>query len=922
MVRAQRIGIVLLLVALAAAPLWADGSLFGTLNGRATDESGGALPGVTVELQSNEKGFQRTAVTDATGMFNFPQLPPGTYTVKATISGFDPTEAAGNYVQAEKTTNVTLTMKLARAQEEINVVGDVPLVDKTNTTATTDIRAELTDKLPIARAYQNVIDFAPGQNDIDGDGNANARGAPDSANVFLFDGVDTTDPTTGTFGANNNFDTIQEVVVSNANISAEYGRVQGAVVNVITKSGTNTFHGSGRALMTNDNWNADNKGTNPFTGNPWNRTKLDQEVFDYLFTLGGPVWKDHIWFFGAYERNPQATPAAQTQTSPLHPEGTGEDYFQNRTFEAWQGKLNGQVTPSHALTFSAQADPFTGIVRDYWGGAADLEALTLQDQSNDCPWACVWQVRYSGVFGSNMTAELTYAQQRGGLTVGQFQGEGPPYINLSDGLVYNGSPFVGLVDRPRNQANAAFNYYATILGHSHNFKVGVDYQDIKSVSSFFYPQNQIFVVTDFDPLTHQPILSPGDQWFQFTPPEASVSTGKIWGIYGLDRFDLTSQLSLNLGLRADIQKADSDLRNTVVNTTNIAPRLSASYDVFANGKTIASVGYGRYYEFLAQTIVDSIYSGVPQETNADVFAWTGTEWAFDYPIRVGGNDQPINPNLKPSHVDEFNVSLQQQIGNTMAVGVRGVYRKWNDIVDDIKTINDDGIKLLTPINFSNDIIDRTYKSIEFTFNRRFSQNFQALASYTLSRVTGNADRSFALTAFTSQLLDYPNDTCTVPALGNQPEVSGPCPEILGHNRGGVLPWDVTHSVKIFTAYTYPFSFMNLTAAPSFTWFSGLPYQQQRTFTINGDTDLYYDTPQGSSRLKDWYQLNFSLEASFKILNPVELGLKADVFNVTNQQPVIDPTRVVLTPTGDFGTPTSRLSFAAPRGYQFSAVVRF
>jgi hypothetical protein len=922
MERRNRIGFALLLAVLIAATAWADGSLFGTLAGKAVDESGGALPGVTIELKSNEKGFQRTAVTDATGAFNFALLPPGSYTVKAALMGFDPTEAAGNQVQAEKTTAVTMTMKVQHAQEEVNVTGDVPLVDKTNTTATTDIRAELTDKLPIARAYQTVIDFAPGQNDIDGDGNANARGAPDSANVFLFDGVDTTDPTTGTFGANNNFDTIQEVVVSNAGISAEYGRVQGAVVNVITKSGTNAFHGSGRALATNDSWNADNKGTNPFSGEPWNRTKLDKTAYDYLFTLGGPVWKDNIWFFGAYERNPQAVAEGQTQTSPLHPEGTGEGYFQNRVFEAWQGKLNGQVTPSHALQFSAQADPFSGIVRDYWGAAADVEALTLQDQSKDCPWACVWQARYSGIFGPNVSAELTYAQQRGGLTVGQFQGEGPPYINLSDGLVYNGSPFVGISDRPRNQANAALNYYTTIGGHTHNFKVGVDYQDIKSTNSFFYPQNQIFVVTDFDPVSHQPILSPGDQWFQFTPPQPSVSTGKIWGIYGLDRFDLTDRLSFNLGMRADIQKADSDLGNTVVNTTNVAPRLSASYDIFGDGKTIASAGYGRYYEFLAQTIVDSIYSGVPQETNADVFAWTGTEWAFDYPIRVGGNDQPINPNLKPSHVDEINFGVQHQIGNAMAVGFRGVYRKWNDIVDDIKTINDAGIKLLTPINFSNDVIDRTYKSVEVTFNRRFTQNFQALASYTLSRVTGNADRSFALTAFTSQLLDYPNDTCTVPALGNAPEVSGPCPQILGHNRGGVLPWDVQHSLKIFAAYTYPFSFMNLTAAPSLTWFSGLPYQQQRTFTINGDTDLYYDTPQGSSRLKDWYQLNFSLEATFKILNPVELGVKGDIFNLTNQQSIIDPTRIVLTPTNDFGTATSRNSFNAPRAYQVSAVVRF
>ena len=84
MVRANRICIVLLLAALAAAPLWADGSLFGTIAGKTRDESGGALPGVTVTLTSEQKGVQRTETTDASGSFTFALLPPGTYTVKAT----------------------------------------------------------------------------------------------------------------------------------------------------------------------------------------------------------------------------------------------------------------------------------------------------------------------------------------------------------------------------------------------------------------------------------------------------------------------------------------------------------------------------------------------------------------------------------------------------------------------------------------------------------------------------------------------------------------------------------------------------------------------------------------------------------------------------------------------------------------------
>ncbi len=914
-----------LALAVAAPCLLADGSLSGTLAGHVRDESGGALPGATVELTSAEKGFRRAGVTDAAGHFNFALLPPGSYTVRVSISGFESYVSTGNLVAPEKTTDLAIALKVSRAEASVEVVGEAPLVDKSNPVDTTTVPAELTDKLPIGRAYQNVIDFAPGQNDIDGDGNPNARGAPDSGNVYLFDGVDTTDPTTGTFGANNNFDTIQEVVVSNAAVSAEYGRFQGGVFNVVTKTGTNQFHGTARVLVTNDSWNSQNKGYNALTSppdQPFAREKIDENAYNYSFTLGGPVWKDRIFFFGAYQRNPQVVAAAQTQTSSTLPEGTGQSYSQTPTFTAWQGKLTGQITPSQSLTFSAQADPYTGIVTDYWGVAADTAALTVQSQSNDCPWACIWQARYTGVFGANFSVEATYAGQRGGLGLGPYPGSGSPYFSLEDGLAYNGTPYVGFVDRPRNQGNLALNYFTSLAGHSHNVKVGVDYQDIQSQNFYFYENNELFVVDQYDAAAHSPILVPGDQWFRFTPPVPSVSKGTIWGIYGLDRFELTDRLSFNLGVRADIQHGSSDLNRAVIDATTIAPRLFGTWDMKGDGKALLSAGWGRYYEFLAQTIVDSVYSGVPQESDADAYVWTGTEWAFDYPLRTGGNNQPVNPNLKPSYVDEYDLAFQQQIGNNMAVSVRGLYRKWSNIVDDIKFVDADNFKILTPENFSNNIIFRDYKSAEITFNRRFSNNFQALASYTWSQARGNADRSYSLVAFTSQLLDYPNDTCTVDAAGNQPAVSGPCPQILGHNRGGPLPWDVTNSVKLYAAYTYPMSFMNLTAAPSFTYYTGLPYQAQRNLTINADNDVYYDTPQGSSRLPSWYQFNLSVEANLKMFEPIEFALKADIFNVTNQQPAIDNNKIVLLPGDDFGKPSTRSALNAPRGYQFGAVIRF
>jgi hypothetical protein len=469
--------------------------------------------------------------------------------------------------------------------------------------------------------------------------------------------------------------------------------------------------------------------------------------------------------------------------------------------------------------------------------------------------------------------------------------------------------------------------YNQLFGRAHQFKVGVDYQKIKSESSFTYPGNQSFFVSGFDAATRQMLLQPGDQWFRGTPPEESISTGKIYGIYALDRFEATDRLSFNLGVRVDVQDGESDLRQAVVSATTVSPRLTGTYDIFGNGKTLASVAYGQYRDFLVQSIIDSIYSGVPQQVNFDLFLWNGTDWEFAQAIRSGGNDAPVNGDLKPANVHEFNIALQQQIGNTVAVGIRGVYRKWTNLIDDARVIDADGTKITTPVNFTDGELKRYYKAIELTAEKRFSKNWQILASYTLSRAEGNHEASFS-----TQLFDYAGTTCNVPAVthvdqdGNTvvdaPAVSGDCADILAHNRRGLLSYDTTSLVKIFAAYTLPLSIVNITAAPSFTLSSGLPYQAQRTFNINGDTDVYYYTEKGSSRLPTWYALNFALAADFKVFGPLQLGIKGEVLNLTNQQQVVAVGGNSLLPNANFGLPRSRNDLVAPRNYQFSAYLKF
>ena len=165
-------------------------------------------------------------------------------------------------------------------------------------------------------------------------------------------------------------------------------------------------------------------------------------------------------------------------------------------------------------------------------------------------------------------------------------------------------------------------------------------------------------------MTRHVTLSPNDERDTFVNPAQSISNGKIYGFYALDKFEVGKHLFFNIGARLDYQKGDSDIGSTVIDTTRISPRLTGVYDVFGNGKTLASAAYGRYYQFLIQDIADSVYSGIPQQQNHDVYLWDGTQWVLDQQVRVGAGTTPVNHNLNPSYLDEFNVAFQQQLGRT------------------------------------------------------------------------------------------------------------------------------------------------------------------------------------------------------------------------------------------------------------------
>ena len=231
---------------LLLAPVAVFAQTTGTVEGTVTDQSNAPLPGVTVELTSPSLQGARTAVTSADGRYRFPAVPPGAYTITAELSGFGKVEKKAR-VSLDATASVNLSLSLSTTAE-ITVTGEAPMVDSTSTTQGSNYSAKVIDKLPVGRNYADIVFTQPGVQADFGETQGRSLaisiyGSTSSENLFLIDGVNTTNVIKGFQGKDINTEFIQEVEVKTGGYQAEYGRNTGGVVNVITKSGGNEFHG-------------------------------------------------------------------------------------------------------------------------------------------------------------------------------------------------------------------------------------------------------------------------------------------------------------------------------------------------------------------------------------------------------------------------------------------------------------------------------------------------------------------------------------------------------------------------------------------------------------------------------------------------------------------------------------------------------
>ncbi len=914
---------------LVCASLFADGTQLGTISGRVVDQSQSAIPGATVEVNNIDKGTTRRTTTDLDGKYIAPLLQPGTYKVSITLSGFDSFVAQNAVVEVGKNTSINATLRLSTTSETITVLGDVPVVDKTNASDTTTVSGQLAQRLPIGRTYQALALSVPGVV-LPGNANANANfhGALFTDNLYLFDGIDTTDPTTGGFGQNFTYEGIQEVQVTTSAASADYGRAVGGIINVITKSGTNEFKGSYKEVVNNDKWNAQNKGLSPTSGIAFARTKFDSLVRVHAATLGGPIWRDHAWFFGAYEWDVQPSPQRQT----LDPR-TPQNFVSSPRDHFYDVKGTWQAAPSKLIILKANQAPTDDIVIDRHNGginaiprfAGDLGAMNIQNQGSKSR-----ALQYSGVAMNMLAMEAGVASSKIHIDFRPFVGDTPVHQDLSTGLFYNGPSIVGFLERTRDQADLSSNYFRVVHGQTHDLKIGIDYQRVRSTVFQRFGGNQLFVDKSYD-LAHQTFVP--SQRRDYDPPVPSSSHGRNVSVYALDKFQF-GRISLNLGVRGERQTGESDAAKEVVRTTTVSPRFSGTFDLRRDGKLLAVASYGRFYQNILQQFDDQ-FAVLAPKSNFLLFNWDAVNSRWDgagHQSLSGGNVGVGD--IKPTYLDEITLGLERQIGRNVGVSLRGIHRTWKNIIDDAIGLSPGG-SIISRVFVNLPEAKRSYNALEAVFNKRYSE-WGTQVSYTYSRSRGNQFGTIS-----SDLANFNGSKCRSaidPTIGQNGVID--CAVAAASNREGYAPFDRTHVVRAYSAYHLPFKVVQVVVSPVVTVQSGDTFQRQTTLTAlsadgfaTGNTVSYYYAPAGSDRLPTIYQLDFGSEATYPFAG-VEVGLKGEVFNVTNTQRQIQastfgwcnnnasPSAACSSARLSYGLGTSRNAYQAPRSYRLTALVRF
>ncbi len=889
---ARRLGLALLLVAVTVAPLAAQTT--GGLVGRVTDESEAVLPGVTVEAQSPALQGTRQAVTDEKGGFRLNLLPPGEYTVTFDLEGFRK-QTATITVGLNKDSTLNATLR-ATAAEEITVTGEAPVIDTQSAAIAQNLSTRQINNLPTGRNYSSVVQVVPGASSDANPENKDQTsitvyGSSGAENSFFIDGVNTTGVEYGFQGKNLNFEFIQEIDVKTGGYEAEYGKSTGGIINVITKSGGNEFKGDVFGYLDNDGLQAPAKSVVSTGGTVTGFTRKD-----YGIDVGGYILKDKLWFFGAYDKVKNET-TSKLAGGPL----AGNETKQPSDRDLGAAKLTWNVAQNHSIVASFFQDPRTdsGAIVD---GDHSLNGEPATYTGESKYGGKDYALRYDGLAGSSwaFSAQVARHEEQNATGAATSAGSAIQFRDLAADSFQTGG--FGLTQDKQFRRDF-YGGSATKFLAQHEIKFGADYEEEQADVIKFMTGGQRVDIFQNEADPGRPIYS----HFYWTTPTATVDnapTSRLFGspkhkntaAYLQDRWTIGAGFLLNFGVRWDRQQIIDRFGTKVIDLKkDYAPRLGFTWDPRSDGKSRLYGSYGRYYE---QIPMDLVIRSFMQERQAQIFNFSPTSVSPDAGAEAalgrdsgikGGFTEPADPNLRNQYITEYLLGYDREVTADVAVGVKLIHRSYDQVVEDF-TCSDAGdycignpgegiMKKLLTLDYTTFLPaikpKRVYKGLQLDATKRFSNNWQGMASYLYSKLDGNYDGEYA--PFTNVGAD-PNISAAYDYFDFFTNGS----DLTKITNTGPLSNDRRHQFKVSGVYMTPFK---LSIGASAYWRSGLPLTRYGYSDAYGRYEFFLTKRGAEGRTPDTYEtdvhLGYPLQAG-----PVEINFLADIFNVLDAQRAI------------------------------------
>jgi outer membrane receptor protein involved in Fe transport len=691
----------------------------GNVGGRIVDQQNSAVPGATVNATNTQTGFTRSAVSDAEGLYRLSALPVGTYDLEIVLQGFTTMQRKGIIVNVGQTIDVDFTLQVAQVAESVNVTGASPLVEVSSSSVGGVVDVQNIESLPLnGRQFANLAMTIPGVGlGFHSDPTKSTQFSPQIAggngrNVnYQIDGGDNNDDTVGGLLQLFPLEAIQEFNFQTARYKAEYGRSNGGVMNIVTKSGTNQYQGSWFSLFRDKSMNARTE-TEKITDVP----KQDYRRWQYGGSFGGPIVRNRAHFFAAAERT-QLDTSQSVDTFGLFPDQDGVFTTPIRE-NLLTAKGTANVGASQYLTVrygrNTNSQPYGAgpqALVNNWG----VSANTFNSIN----------VNHNWVLGGTRLNEFVfqYADFANAITANSLD----QYQIFPNGVTIGQNPNTPQQTQQRKwQFRDDFSWHAAGMGGlGHDFKVGVNFVNEPRLFITFNTGTGGYAYQHLDNTLNGPI---SQVTLQGGSAETNIPT-KQFATYVQDDWRVTPKLTLNLGLRYDLNTgfaidqsldpnyamlADAGSRGLLVGLPgfedfgkspkedydNIQPRVGLAYDLHGDGRDVLRAGYGRYFDFgytnsnilFAAINATGIGAGTVFEVNnaSGIRNPDGSFFRVDDPIgniqalNEAGGALPLNrhvasPRIKQPYTDQISAGWSHQFDLATVLDVDYVHVEGRDI---------------------------------------------------------------------------------------------------------------------------------------------------------------------------------------------------------------------------------------------------